>query len=121
MVFYDTLEEFYLAEELEDISAWSKATADHPIGICGPIGPTEQLPLVARLVNEFGIEEMSARRMTAVESHNIALRHRAYAGLKEIPKLEVASTPPGPLATAIVAARPRYRQPSGARHSSAKA
>ena len=32
MVFYDTLEEFYLAEALEDIGAWSKATADHPIG-----------------------------------------------------------------------------------------
>ena len=32
MVFYDTLEEFYLAEALEDISACSKAMADHPIG-----------------------------------------------------------------------------------------
>jgi glucosamine-6-phosphate deaminase len=25
------------------------------VGICGPIGPTEQLPLVARLVNELGL------------------------------------------------------------------
>jgi hypothetical protein len=38
--------------------------------------------------------------MAAVESHDIALRNRAYAGLTEIPKLEVVSTPPGPLATA---------------------
>ncbi len=52
---YDTLEDFYLAEALEYIHAWRQATADRPAGICGPIGPTEQLPLVARLVNELGI------------------------------------------------------------------
>lgn len=51
--FYDTLEDFYLAEALEYITAWKQATADRPAGICGPIGPTEQLPLVARLVNEL--------------------------------------------------------------------
>jgi glucosamine-6-phosphate deaminase len=55
VVFYDSLEDFYLAEALEYICAWSQATADRPVGICGPIGPTEQLPLVARLVNELGI------------------------------------------------------------------
>jgi glucosamine-6-phosphate deaminase len=49
--FYDSLEEFYLAEALEYIEAWRQATPDNPAGICGPIGPTEQLPLVARLVN----------------------------------------------------------------------
>ena len=48
---YDTLEDFYLAEALEYIDAWKQATPDNPAGICGPIGPTEQLPLVARLVN----------------------------------------------------------------------
>ena len=51
--FYDTLEDFYLAEALEYINAWKQSTADNPVGICGPIGPTEQLPLVARLVNEL--------------------------------------------------------------------
>ena len=51
VVMYDTLEDFYLAEALEYIEAWRQATADKPVGICGPIGPTEQLPLVARLVN----------------------------------------------------------------------
>ena len=46
---FDTLQEFYLAEALEYINAWRQSTADNPAGICGPIGPTEQLPLVARL------------------------------------------------------------------------
>ncbi len=55
VVFYETLEDFYLAEALEYITAWRQATADAPVGICGPIGPTEQLPLVARLVNELGL------------------------------------------------------------------
>jgi len=54
--FYDTLEEFYLAEALEYVQAWRQATADQPVGICGPIGPTEQLPLVARIVNSIGLD-----------------------------------------------------------------
>lgn len=53
--FYDTIEDFYLAEALEYITSWLQATEDRPAGICGPIGPTEQLPLVARLVNELEI------------------------------------------------------------------
>ncbi|MBN2328573.1 MAG: glucosamine-6-phosphate isomerase [Candidatus Omnitrophica bacterium] len=56
VVFYDTLEDFYLAEALEYINAWKQSTADNPAGICGPIGPTEQLPLVARLVNELQLD-----------------------------------------------------------------
>lgn len=56
VVFYDTLEEFYMAEALEYITAWMQSTPDNPVGICGPIGPTEQLPLVARLVNELGLD-----------------------------------------------------------------
>ena len=53
VVFYDTLEDFYLAEALEYITAWKQSTKSNPVGVCGPIGPTEQLPLVARLVNEL--------------------------------------------------------------------
>ncbi len=53
--FFDTLEEFYLAEAMEYITTWQQATEENPVGICGPIGPTEQLPLVASLVNELGI------------------------------------------------------------------
>jgi glucosamine-6-phosphate deaminase len=55
VVFYDTLEEFYLAEAMEYITAWRQSTPDNPVGICGPIGPTEQLPLVARIVNDLDI------------------------------------------------------------------
>lgn len=54
--FYDALEDFYLAEALEYITSWRQATEERPAGICGPIGPTEQLPLVARLVNELEID-----------------------------------------------------------------
>ena len=60
IVFYDTLQEFYLAEALEYINAWRQSTPDNPVGICGPIGPTEQLPLVARLVNDLGLDVRSA-------------------------------------------------------------
>jgi glucosamine-6-phosphate deaminase len=56
---FDTLEEFYLAEALEYIDAWRQSTDDNPVGICGPIGPTEQLPLVARLVNELRLDVRS--------------------------------------------------------------
>ncbi len=53
VLMYDTLEDFYLAEALEYITSWEQATPGKPAGICGPIGPTEQLPLVARIVNEL--------------------------------------------------------------------
>lgn len=82
VVFYDTLEDFYLAEALEYIHAWRQATADNPVGICGPIGPTEQLPLVARLVNELGL----------------SLRHAHFWGMDEwydeATKTEVPPTHP---------------------------
>src|SRR5205809_4897998 len=60
VVMYDTLEDFYLAEALEYIEAWRQSSADNPVGICGPIGPTEQLPLVARLVNALNLNLKSA-------------------------------------------------------------
>src|SRR4026208_2279100 len=59
VLFYDTLEDFYLAEALEYITAWKQSTPDKPVGICGPIGPTEQLPLVARLVNSLKLNVKS--------------------------------------------------------------
>jgi glucosamine-6-phosphate deaminase len=60
VVMYDTLEEFYVAEALEYIDAWRQSTDDNPVGICGPIGPTEQLPLVARIVNSLKLDIRSA-------------------------------------------------------------
>ena len=76
VVMYDTLEDFYLAEALEYIAAWRQATADNPVGICGPIGPTEQLPLVARLVNELGLSLRDAHFWGMDEWHD---------GVKETP------------------------------------
>ena len=58
--FYDTLEDFYLAEALEYIASWRQATEHEPAGVCGPIGPTEQLPLVARLVSELELDLRNA-------------------------------------------------------------
>jgi len=60
VVIYDTLAEFFLAEALEYLDAWKQASADNPVGICGPIGPTEQLPLVALLVNALGLSLKNA-------------------------------------------------------------
>jgi len=53
---YDTIETFYVAEALEYVAAWRLATDSEPAGICGPVGPTEQLPLVAQIVNDLGID-----------------------------------------------------------------
>ena len=59
VVLYDTLEAFYLAEALEYVEAWRQSTDANPVGICGPIGPTEHLPLVARIVNTLGLDVRS--------------------------------------------------------------
>jgi glucosamine-6-phosphate deaminase len=56
VVLYDTVEEFYVAEALEYVQAWHQSSPDNPAGVCGPIGPTEQLPLVARIVNATGLD-----------------------------------------------------------------
>ncbi len=59
VVMYDTLEDFYLAEALEYVEAWQQSTEDNPVGVCGPIGPTEQLPLVARVINSLQLDVRS--------------------------------------------------------------
>jgi glucosamine-6-phosphate deaminase len=84
VVFYDTLEEFYLAEALEYVQAWKQATAARPAGICGPIGPTEQLPLVARIVNAIGLD----------------LRHAHFWGMDEWVENGVPVSPDHPLSFA---------------------
>ncbi|MCD8138463.1 MAG: hypothetical protein LUE17_01565 [Planctomycetaceae bacterium] len=55
VTFYDTVQEFYAAEALEYIEAWQQATPESPAGLCGPIGPVEQLPIVAQIVNAIGL------------------------------------------------------------------
>lgn len=53
---YETPQEFFLAEALEYIEAWKQATPKRPAGICGPVGPVEQLPMVAQIVNSIGLD-----------------------------------------------------------------
>jgi len=48
------------------------------------------------------INAIQRRGMTAVETHNIALRNYAYAALMRIPKIQLVSPPPGSQATAII-------------------
>lgn len=82
VVLHDTLEDFYLATALQYIMAWKSATPSSPAGICGPIGPTEQLPLVARLVNEldlslknayfWGMDEWCIENKAVTESHPLS-------------------------------------------------
>jgi glucosamine-6-phosphate deaminase len=77
--FYDTRESFYLAEALEYIQSWRQAMESRPAGICGPIGPTEQLPLVAMLVNEYGLSLKNAHFWGmdewVVEDREVGLDH----------------------------------------------
>jgi glucosamine-6-phosphate deaminase len=102
VVLYETIEDFYLAEALEYITAWRQATADDPTGICGPIGPTEQLPLVARLVNDLELN----------------LRHAHFWGMDEwvVDGKEVSTDHPLSFARADMALcfnriRPELRMP----------
>ncbi len=82
VMLHDTLEDLYLAAALQYITAWKSATPSSPTGICGPIGPTEQLPLVARLVNElelslknayfWGMDEWCIEDIAVNESHPLS-------------------------------------------------
>lgn len=51
------------------------------------------------------IDQLLRIGMARVEQHNLALARRTYAGFSDIPGLKIVSPPPGPLATALVAAR----------------
>lgn len=73
---YDSRDEFFCAEALEYLWAWRQASASKPAGICGPIGPTEQLPLVAQMVNDL---EMDVR-----EGHFWAM-DEWYVNGREVP------------------------------------
>lgn len=107
VVFYDTLEEFYLAEALEYVGAWTQATEQQPVGICGPIGPTEQLPLVARIVNEL----------------DLSLRHAHFWGMdewvvdgKEVPLAHPLSFERADRALCFDRIRPDLRMPDANLH-----
>jgi len=61
------------------------------------------LPLVVGL--GAAIDAMQQLGMDAVERRVLELRARVYAGLQAIPALTMASPPPGPLGSGLVAAR----------------
>ena len=64
-------------------------------------GGMTSLPLVVGL--GAAIDAMQTRGMSSIESHNLALRNRAYAELVKLPRVKMMSPPPGPQATALVA------------------
>ena len=53
---YNSLDDMFLSQALEYLTCWQQATADNPAGICGPVGPVKQMPIVAKLVNELNID-----------------------------------------------------------------
>lgn len=61
------------------------------------------LPLMVGL--GAAIQAAQKRGIAASEARNLALRNRAYEGLKKIAKVQVVSAPPGPLATTLIAFR----------------
>jgi selenocysteine lyase/cysteine desulfurase len=51
------------------------------------------------------IDYVRAAGITTVEAHNVALRNRAYAALQSVPRIQVVSAPPGPMASPLVTFR----------------
>ena len=103
VVLYDTLESFYMNEALEYLTAWTQATPSRPAGICGPIGPTEQLPLVAELVNAL----------------NLSLRHCHFWGMdewflegREVPRTHPLSFAKADMELCFDRIRPDLRMPA---------
>lgn len=62
-------------------------------------------PMVLAIGLGEAIDQLLKIGMARVEQHNLALARRTYAGFTQIPVLKIVSPPPGPLATALVAAR----------------
>ena len=65
-------------------------------------GSTGVGPLVLVIGLGAAIEAATARGMSNIERHNLALRNRAYAGLLTMKKLRVMSGPPGRPISALV-------------------
>jgi selenocysteine lyase/cysteine desulfurase len=55
------------------------------------------------------LDYLSAIGVARIEAHNLALRNRLFAALQQVPKIEVVSAAPGPLASPLVT----YRLPDG--------
>lgn len=104
---YDTIESFYLAEALEYVWTWRHATEDDPTGICGPIGPTEQLPLVAQIVNDLEID---------VRDGHFWAMDEWYVGGKEVPITHPLSFAKADLDLCFRRIDKRYRMPDSHLH-----
>jgi selenocysteine lyase/cysteine desulfurase len=50
------------------------------------------------------IEDLTAVGLAQIEAHNLHLRNIFHSGLLNLPQLRLVSPPPGPLATALIAA-----------------
>ncbi len=61
------------------------------------------IPSVVALGSAFAY--VSAIGLDRIASHNAVLRNRLYAALRDVPKIQVVSAPPGPLATALLTFR----------------
>ena len=105
--FYDTLESFYVAEAMEYVRAWQQSTASAPAGLCGPIGPTEQLPLVAQIVNDLQIN--------VKEGHFWAM-DEWYLGDREAPVTHPLSFARADLELCFNRIEPRLRMPDSHLH-----
>lgn len=83
-----------------------------------PIAPAEWLmgkrygsnsmglsPMVLAIGLGEAIDRILEIGLPRIEQHNLALAERIYGAFARIPALEIVSPPPGPLATALVAAR----------------
>ena len=104
---FDSLEEFYCAEALEYIQVFTASTADDPTGICGPIGPTEQLPLVAGIINDLEIDVR--------EGHFWAMDEWFLNG-REVPVDHPLSFARADLHLCFDKIRPELRMPDGHLH-----
>jgi selenocysteine lyase/cysteine desulfurase len=62
-------------------------------------------PMVLAIGLGEAMDRMMIIGMARVERHNLALAERVYAEFARMPALKLVSPPPGPLATALVAAR----------------
>ncbi len=91
----------YLSEEL--------GTTIEPIALQAGRASYSSSSGVASIPSVIGMgaafDYLSAIGLDRIETHNLALRNRLYAALRGVPKVRVVSSPPGPLASALLTYR----------------
>jgi selenocysteine lyase/cysteine desulfurase len=91
----------YLSEEL--------GTTIEPIALQAGRASYSASSGVASIPSILGLgaafEYVSAIGLDRIEAYNLALRNRLYAALQGVPKARVVSSPPGPLASALLTFR----------------